>query len=80
METLISKPYADAMEVRLFKPLGMTRTTLRPTMAMTWPLAQGHEYMEGKLGIVRPAGDNAANWPARFSATLVTLRSSSSLL
>jgi CubicO group peptidase (beta-lactamase class C family) len=31
------------MAERLFKPLGMKRTTLRPTMAMTWPLAQGHE-------------------------------------
>lgn len=64
VETLTSKPYADAMETRLFKPLGMGRTTLRPTMAMTWPLAQGHEYTEGKAHIARPAADNTASWPA----------------
>ena len=53
------------MESRLFKPLGMTRTTLRPTMAMTWPLAQGHEYTDGKFTIPRPAADNTgklAGW------------------
>jgi len=64
VETLTATPYADAMETRLFKPLGMTRTTLRPTMAMTWPLAQGHEYADGKFAIARPAADNAASWPA----------------
>jgi CubicO group peptidase (beta-lactamase class C family) len=60
VETLTGMPYADAMVARVFKPLGMTRTTFRPTTAMTWPLAQGHE-----LGaVVRPAADNAATWPA----------------
>jgi CubicO group peptidase (beta-lactamase class C family) len=64
VETLSAKPYADAMESRLFKPLGMERTTLRPTMAMTWPLAQGHELKDGKAAIARPAADNSAGWPA----------------
>jgi CubicO group peptidase (beta-lactamase class C family) len=63
-EVLTGRPYADAMEARLFHPLGMTRTTLRPTMAMTWPFAQGHEMVQGELKIARPAADNAANWPA----------------
>jgi CubicO group peptidase (beta-lactamase class C family) len=60
VETLTGMPYADAMQTRVFGSLGMTRTTLRPTAAMTWPLAQGHE--SGK--VVRPAADNAATWPA----------------
>lgn len=64
IESLTSLPYADAMEARLFKPLGMNRTTFRPTMAMTWPLAQGHEFADGKLKIARPAADNSATWPA----------------
>jgi CubicO group peptidase (beta-lactamase class C family) len=63
-EVLTGQPYADAMEARLFRPLGMARTTLRPTMAMTWPFAQGHEMEHGELKIARPAADNAANWPA----------------
>jgi len=55
------KPYADVLSEYLFQPLGMTRTTFRPTMAMTWPLATGH----GPGGkIIRPAADNAATRPA----------------
>jgi CubicO group peptidase (beta-lactamase class C family) len=30
VEVLTGKPYADAMADRVFRPLGMTRTTLRP--------------------------------------------------
>ena len=58
------RPYGDLMVARLFKPLGMARTTLRPTMAMTWPLAQGHDLAGGKPVVIRPAADNVANWPA----------------
>lgn len=60
IEALTGQPYADAMRDRLFLPLEMKRTTLRPLMAMTYPLAQGHDGG----AIVRPAADNAANWPA----------------
>ena len=63
-ETVAGKPYADVVEERLFKPLGMSRSTYRPTMAMTRPLAQGHEVVEGKPAVIRPAADNAASWPA----------------
>jgi CubicO group peptidase (beta-lactamase class C family) len=63
VETVTSKPYADAMESQLFRPLGMERT-FRPTMAMTWPLAQGHELENEKPKIARPAADNASTWPA----------------
>jgi CubicO group peptidase (beta-lactamase class C family) len=50
----------------------MKRTTLRPTMAMTWPLAQGHEEKDGAPAVIRPAADNAAGWPAGsiFSSAL----------
>jgi CubicO group peptidase (beta-lactamase class C family) len=64
VETLSEMPYADAMEARLFKPLDMTRTTLRPTTAMTWPLSQGHDLGTGKPKVARPAADNASGWPA----------------
>ena len=64
-ETIAGKPYADVVAERIFTPLGMKRSTLRPTMAMTWPLAQGHEVGEsGKPEVIRPAADNAASWPA----------------
>jgi CubicO group peptidase (beta-lactamase class C family) len=31
---------------------------------MTWPLAQGHEVAGGRPVVIRPAADNASNWPA----------------
>ena len=64
VEVLTGKPYADAMEERVFRPLGMARTTLRPTLAMTYPLAQGHDVVAGRARIVRPAADNSSGWPA----------------
>jgi CubicO group peptidase (beta-lactamase class C family) len=49
---------------KILQPLGMTRSTFRPTMAMTWPLAQGHTAEDGKATVVRPVANNAASWPA----------------
>lgn len=63
-EQISGKPYADVMDERLFRPLGMERTTLRPLMAMSWPLALGHEVRSGKPHVVRPQADNAATRPA----------------
>jgi CubicO group peptidase (beta-lactamase class C family) len=65
VETVSGKPFADRMSEGLFKPLGMNSTTFRPTMAMTYPLAQGHSTA-GKAppNVVRPFADNAASWPA----------------
>ena len=65
VETISGRPYADQMSEAIFKPLGMTRTTFRPTVAMTYPLAQGHNAA-GKSAptVVRPFADNAASWPA----------------
>jgi CubicO group peptidase (beta-lactamase class C family) len=65
IEAVSGKPYADALDERIFKPIAMQRTTLRPTMAMTWPLAQGHDVSgREKPRVVRPFADNAGNWPA----------------
>ena len=64
-ESVVGKPYADLMSERLFKPLGMTRTTFRPTMAMTYPLAQGHNANgKSEPTVARPFADNSASWPA----------------
>jgi CubicO group peptidase (beta-lactamase class C family) len=57
--------YAGAMDSLLFRPLGMRRTTLRPTVALTYPLALGHVGgTDGAAVIARPAGDDAREWPA----------------
>lgn len=71
-ETVSGKLYADVIAERIFAPLGMQRSTLRPAMAMTWPLAQGHEIRDGHPAVIRPAADNASGWPAGsiFSSAL----------
>jgi CubicO group peptidase (beta-lactamase class C family) len=64
IEAVSGKLYADQLHETIFAPLGMTRTTLRPTVAMTYPLAQGHDVVDGKAVVVRPFANNAASWPA----------------
>lgn len=64
IEAIGGRLYADEMHASVFSPLGMTRTTLRPTVAMTYPLAQGHDVVDGKAVVVRPFANNAASWPA----------------
>jgi CubicO group peptidase (beta-lactamase class C family) len=67
LEQIAQKPYADVIDERLFKPLGMTRSTFRPTVAMTWPLAQGHDATGANPpAVARPFADNAGYWPAGF--------------
>jgi CubicO group peptidase (beta-lactamase class C family) len=64
-ECISKKPYADYLSDSIFKPLGMTRTTFRPTVAMTYPLAQGHNASANTAPtVVRPFADNSASWPA----------------
>jgi CubicO group peptidase (beta-lactamase class C family) len=66
------KPYSDMMDELIFQPLDMRRTTFRPLVAMTYPLALGHaEGSDGKPAIIRPAYNNVAQWPAGsiFSST-----------
>lgn len=65
IEETSRKPYADAMRELVFAPLGMTRTTLRPLEAMTYPLSMGHSASgKEKPVIIRPAFNNVAMWPA----------------
>ena len=60
------------MSERLFKPLGMNRTTFRPTVAMTYPLSQGHSLSgQTKPTVIRPFGDNVAGWPDGFMLSSV---------
>jgi CubicO group peptidase (beta-lactamase class C family) len=65
IEETSKKPYADAMNELVFAPLGMTRTTLRPLQAMTYPLSMGHSVSgKEKPVVIRPAFNNVAMWPA----------------
>jgi CubicO group peptidase (beta-lactamase class C family) len=64
IEELQGKPYADAMNELIFRPVGMDRTTLRPFLAITYPFATGHALDAGKPAIIRPMFNNTAMWPA----------------
>jgi CubicO group peptidase (beta-lactamase class C family) len=65
LESVAAQPFADFLQDRLFEPLKMSRTTFRPTVAMTWPLAVGHgPEGRGPPSVIRPLADNAATWPA----------------
>jgi CubicO group peptidase (beta-lactamase class C family) len=63
VEEVGGKPYADAMDELLFKPLGMSRSTLRPSVAMTYPLTTGHRIENKTAVVIRPAFNNTAMWP-----------------
>src|SRR5690348_3405853 len=41
-EVVSGRPFADVVAGRVLRPLGMAHSTFRPTVAMTYPLAQGH--------------------------------------
>ncbi len=65
MQEVGGKPYADLMTGRLFQPLGMTSTTFRPTVAMTYPLSVGHRTeQDEKVVVVRPMDNDSRLWPA----------------
>ena len=65
IEEASRKPYADAMNELIFAPVGMSRTTLRPLAAMTYPMSMGHSVSgNAKPVTIRPAFNNVAMWPA----------------
>jgi len=66
LETIEGKPYADVIEERILKPLGMGRSTFRPTRAMTHPLAVGHSGERDRPHVVRPMANDTRHWPAGY--------------
>ncbi len=67
LEAAAGGTYAEQIQELILDPLGMTRSTFSPTLAMTFPFAQGHELQpDGTLGVVRPYPDHAGYWPAGF--------------
>jgi CubicO group peptidase (beta-lactamase class C family) len=63
LSEVTGKPYADAMHDVLFEPLGMSRSGLRPTQAMTYPVSQAHEPGASGPRVVRPFPDDSRFWP-----------------
>lgn len=59
IETILDKPFEDAVREHIFEPLGMERSGYFPHDAITYPVSVGHT-------LVDPAGDEhevARRWP-----------------
>jgi len=53
------KTFSEALDELVLRPAGMTRSTFRPLIAMTYPLAIGHDG----LNVIRPFAEHAGNYP-----------------
>jgi CubicO group peptidase (beta-lactamase class C family) len=64
LEEVSKKPFAKVLSELLFEPLGMSRTTFRPSLVMTYPFSQSYRSFGGeKLAQVRPFALDAFGWP-----------------
>ena len=72
LEGLRKRPYADAMRTEIFAPLGMTRTTLRLTVATAGDHALGHRREKDTLAVVRPIANDTRIWPAGYMWSTAT--------
>ena len=54
--------YADLVAKHVLAPAGMTRSTFRPTAAMTYPLALDHRVRGDSVALIRPYPDDATTW------------------
>ena len=65
-------PYTTLIQRELCEPLGMTRTTFDPLLAMTWPLSQSFLLDDdGKPFVKRPFVDNTGEYPCGFAISNV---------
>jgi CubicO group peptidase (beta-lactamase class C family) len=65
-------PYTTLMQREVFDPLGMTRSTFDPLLAMTWPLSQSFLLNDdGKPYVKRPFVDNTGEYPCGFAISNV---------
>lgn len=72
-QTVAGKPYAALMQEWVFGPLGMTRTTFDPLVALTHPTALAHQRRsDGTLRVERRFADNAACHPSGFALSSIS--------
>ena len=58
------QPYERVVRRRILEPLGMTRSTFNPLLAMTYSFARGHQLVNGDVTVVRPYPAHPATAPA----------------
>lgn len=66
-EAVSGTAYPELMRELIFEPLQMTRTTFDPLVAMTYPVAQGHDLLEdGSVRVQHRFAENAGQYPSAF--------------
>lgn len=55
IERVTGRPFADAMHELVLGPAGMRTTTHDPALAMTYPMAQHHEAVDGEVRVIHRA-------------------------
>jgi CubicO group peptidase (beta-lactamase class C family) len=82
IEQAAGAPYADVVAERVLAPLGMRRSTFRPMMAMTWPLALDHRVSGDSVRLLRPYPDDVTTWASGslFSSVLELARFAQALI
>jgi CubicO group peptidase (beta-lactamase class C family) len=69
---LSGNTFANALDDRVLKPAGLSRSTFRATEAMTYPFALPHRQTDDdEFQIIRPMPDNSAEWPSGLMYTTV---------
>ena len=65
IEEVSKKPFAKVLDDLLFGPLGMSKTTFRPAVVMTYPFAQSYRaFGRDKPAQVKPFALDAFGWPS----------------
>lgn len=54
LEAVAGKPFPEVVRQRVFEPLGMTRSTFSPLIAMSYPHAQGHDVRGESPVVLHP--------------------------
>ncbi|KAA0545412.1 beta-lactamase family protein [Bacillus sp. BGMRC 2118] len=71
-EVVTGRSYQELMIEYVFSPLGMSRSTFEPLVAMTYPLALAHQTTDnGTLEVIHKFVGNAAQNPSSFAMTTV---------
>jgi hypothetical protein len=64
LEQAAKQRFADVVTKRVLEPLGMRRSTFRPTVAMTYPVALDHRVEGERAVVLRPQPNDASTWPS----------------
>ena len=63
VESIVGKPFPDAMRELVWGPMGVASGTTRIADVLTSPLAQGHRVKNGVLEVIQPLGQGFIGWP-----------------